>query len=143
MTIKRRVLVIIIWWYNIDVLNTFGPGRRFLEGIEIARKAVEAAGEKQASDIVLLDVSKICTFADYFVVCSGESERQLKAIGDEIEQTLKKHGARSIHQEGTSSSGWLLYDYGDVLIHIFAPAERDFYQLDELWSQATQVIRIQ
>ena len=143
MTIKRRVLVIIIWWYNIDVLNTFGPGRRFLEGIEIARKAVEAAGEKQASDIVLLDVSKICTFADYFVVCSGESERQLKAIGDEIEQTLKKQGTRAIHQEGTSSSGWLLYDYGDVLIHIFAPAEREFYQLDELWSQATPVIRIQ
>ncbi|MBN1644124.1 MAG: ribosome silencing factor [Dehalococcoidales bacterium] len=114
-----------------------------MEGIEIARKAVEAASEKQASDIVLLDVSKICTFADYFVICSGESERQLRAIGDEIEQTLKKDGVRPIHQEGTSGSGWLLYDYGDVLIHIFSPAEREYYQLDELWNQATQVVRIQ
>ena len=114
-----------------------------MQGIEIARKAIEAASEKQASDVVLLDVSKICSFADYFVICSGDSERQLAAIGDEIEQTLKKAGVRPIHFEGTASSGWLLYDYTDVLIHIFSPAERAFYQLDELWNQAVPVVRIQ
>ena len=87
-----------------------------MEGIEIARKAVEAATEKQAIDITLLDVSKICSFADYFVICSGESGRQLQAICDEIEHTLKTQGEEPIHHEGTASSGWMLYDYGDVLI---------------------------
>ena len=118
-------------------------GRRFLEGIEIARKAVEAATEKQASDIVLLDVSKVCSFADYFVICSGDSDRQLAAICDEIEHTLKRAGSVPIHHEGTSDSGWMLSDYGDVLIHVFAPAQRAFYQLDELWNQAIPVVRIQ
>jgi ribosome-associated protein len=105
--------------------------------------AVEAAAEKQASDIVLLDVSKVCSFADYFVICGGESERQLEAIGDEIEHMLKKGGVRPIHHEGTPDSGWLLYDYGDVLVHVFAPTGREFYQLDELWNKAALVIRIQ
>ena len=118
-------------------------GRKSLEGIEIARKAVEAATEKQASDIVLLDVSKICTFADYFVICSGESARQLTAIGEEVEHSLRNLGERPIHHEGTASSGWVLYDYADVLVHIFGPDERKFYQLDELWNQAVPVLRIQ
>jgi len=91
----------------------------------------------------LLDVSKICTFADYFVICNGDSGRQLSAICDEIEHDLKKLGERPLHQEGTASSGWMLYDYGDVLIHVFGPDERKFYQLDELWNQAVPVIRIQ
>jgi ribosome-associated protein len=114
-----------------------------LEGIEIARRAVEAATEKQASDIVLLDVSKLCSFADYFVICSGESERQLTAICDEIEHTLKKAGIMPLHHEGTADSGWILLDYGDVIIHVFAANERTFYQLDELWNQAVPVVRIQ
>jgi ribosome-associated protein len=118
-------------------------GRKSLEGIEIARKAVEAATEKQASDTVLLDVSKICTFADYFVICNGESARQLSAICEEIEHNLKSQGERVIRREGTASSGWMLLDYGDVVIHVFGPDERKFYQLDELWIQAVPVIRIQ
>ncbi|MGP8079854.1 MAG: ribosome silencing factor [Dehalococcoidales bacterium] len=109
----------------------------------MARKAVEAATEKQASDIVLLDVSKICTFADYFVICSGESARQLAAICEEIEHNLKTLGERVIRREGTAGSGWMLYDYGDVLIHVFGADERKFYQLDELWDQAVPVVRIQ
>ena len=80
----------------------------------------------------MLDVSKICTFADYFVICSGESGRQLSAICDEIEHNLKTLGESTIHHEGTASSGWMLYDYGDVLIHVFGPAEREFYQLGRI-----------
>jgi ribosome-associated protein len=91
----------------------------------------------------LLDVSKICSFADYFVICSGDSGRQLAAISDEIEHDLKKLGEVPFHHEGTSDSGWMLYDYGDVLIHVFGPAERKFYQLDELWNQSTPIVRIQ
>ncbi|MDP2919044.1 MAG: ribosome silencing factor [Dehalococcoidia bacterium] len=109
----------------------------------MARQAVEAAGEKQAADILLLDVREVCTFASYFVICSGESERQLKAIGEEVEQTLKKSGERILHEEGTADSGWMLYDYGDVVVHIFSPAERNYYQFDELWSKGKTIVRIQ
>ena len=104
---------------------------------------VEAASDKQASDIMLLDVREICSFADYFVICSGESERQIKTIYDEVEHVLKKEGLLPHHREGTLDSGWLLFDFGDVVVHIFAPFEREYYQLDKLWSQALPVVRIQ
>ena len=127
-------------WYNIA---RHIRGVCLLDTIEIARKAATAASEKQASDVVLLDVREVCSFANYFVICSGESERQINAIHDEIEQTLKKEGIRPHHREGTLDSGWMLLDFGDIIVHIFAPAERAFYRLDELWSQAVPVVRIQ
>ncbi|MEA2086044.1 MAG: ribosome silencing factor [Chloroflexota bacterium] len=114
-----------------------------LEEIEVARKAVEAASNKQAMDIVLLDARGVCSFADYFVICSGGTERQVQAICDEIEHVLKKEGIPPRHHEGTIDSGWLLLDYGDVVVHVFAPLERDYYQLDSLWGQAKPVLRIQ
>ena len=116
---------------------------QLLETLEVARKAVEAASDKQAADIVLLDTQGICSFADYFVICSGESERQTKAIYDEVEHALKKKGVLPLHREGALDSGWLLLDFGDVIVHIFAPFEREYYQLDELWNEATPVVRIQ
>ena len=92
---------------------------------------------------MLLDARQVCSFADYFVICSGETDRQIKAIYDEIEHTLKKEGVSPHHYEGTADSGWLLLDFGDVIVHIFAPFEREYYQLDKLWSRASTVIRIQ
>ena len=114
-----------------------------LEAIDIARRVVEIASDKQASDIVLLDTRGLCSFADYFVMCSGEASRHIDAIYDEIVHALKKEGVLPHHHEGTVDSGWLLLDYGDVIVHIFAPSERDYYQLDKLWSQASPVVRIQ
>ena len=116
---------------------------QFLEAIEVARKAVEAAGDKQAADIVLLDVQGVCSFADYFVICSGDSQRQIQALYDEVGHALKKEGILPNHHEGTVDSGWLLLDFGNVIVHIFAPFEREYYQLDKLWSQAKPIIRIQ
>jgi ribosome-associated protein len=98
-----------------------------LESLDIARQAVEAAADKQAIDIVLLDAREVCSFADYFVICSGDSERQIPAH----------------HREGTVDSGWMLLDFGDIIVHIFAPVERDYYQFDELWQEAKPVLRIQ
>jgi len=92
---------------------------------------------------VLLDARQVCSFADYFVICSGDSERQIQAIHDEIGHTLKREGILPRHAEGTIDSGWLLLDFGDVVVHIFAPFEREYYQLDGLWSQAAPVVRIQ
>jgi len=92
---------------------------------------------------VLLDARKVCSFADYFVICSGESERQIKTIYEEVEHVLKNEGVLPHHREGTLDSGWLLIDFGDVIVHIFASFERDYYQMDELWSEATTIVRIQ
>lgn len=92
---------------------------------------------------MLLDIRGVCSFADYFVICSGDSERQIQAIYDEIERVLKEGGTLPHHCEGTIDSGWLLLDFGDVIVHIFAPFERDYYQLDKLWSQAIPVVKIQ
>ena len=114
-----------------------------LQALEVARKAVEAVSDKQAADILLLDTRKVCSFADYFVICTGDSDRQIHAIYDEVEHALKKEGVSPHHYEGTFDSGWLLLDFGDVIVHIFALSEREYYQLDKLWSQAIPVLRIQ
>lgn len=92
---------------------------------------------------MLLDARKVCTFADYFVICSGEADRQIRAIFEEIEHALKKEGIMPHHHEGTVDSGWLLIDYGDVIVHIFSTEERDYYRLDKLWDEAAAVLRIQ
>ena len=104
---------------------------------------VEALSDKQASNIVLLDTSAISDFADYFVICSADTSRQINAVRDEVEHVLKREGILPHHHEGTVDSGWLLLDYGDLIVHIFASPEREFYQLDELWSQANTLVRIQ
>jgi ribosome-associated protein len=104
---------------------------------------VEAASDKQANNIVLLDLRELCSFTDYFVICAGESARQIRTISDEIEKTLKKEGVLPHHHEGSLDSGWLLLDYSDVIVHIFGAAERDYYSLDELWHEAKAVLRIQ
>jgi ribosome-associated protein len=114
-----------------------------LEGLDLARQAVNAASDKQASNIVLLDVREVCSFTDYFIVCSGESGRQIRSISDDIEKDLKKDGVLPHHREGGTDSGWLLLDYTDVVIHIFGAEERDYYKLDELWAGAKTVLRIQ
>ena len=104
---------------------------------------VDAASDKQAANIVLLDVREMAGFTDYFVICSGDSERQLKPIQDEVHESLKRDGVTPHHREGTLDSGWLLLDYGDVIVHIFSAAERERYRLDDLWKDARTVLRIQ
>lgn len=114
-----------------------------MEAAQLARKAVEAASEKQAIDILMLDMRAVCTFADYFVICSGDTHRQLEAIYEEIDRVLEKAGVALRRREGATDSGWLLMDFGDVVIHIFASPEREYYKLEKLWGKATPLIRIQ
>ena len=104
---------------------------------------MDVASDKQANNIVLLDVREICNFCDYFVICSGDNERQIRTIYDDIELNLRKEGQKPHHNEGTLDSGWLLLDYGDVIVHIFSAPEREFYRLDDFWRDARSVIRIQ
>ena len=114
----------------------------FLESNEIAKIATEAALEKQAIDILMLDIREQTFFADYLVICTAESHRQIQAICDEVERTLKEAGIPVYHREGNLESGWLLLDYGVVIVHIFTPEERDYYNLEKLWSKGTPVVRI-
>ena len=115
----------------------------FLKGEDIARLAAQVASEKQATDIVMLDVKEFCSFADYFVICTGDTKRHIEAIWQAIDEALKRNGVILHHSEGTSDSGWMLADFGSVIVHILTPAERDYYQLDKLWGKAIPVIRIQ
>jgi len=111
--------------------------------IEIARRIVELAEDKKAADIVLLDLAGLTTMADYFVICSGGSERQLAAIADGIVDALRDERTRPIGREGTPASHWVLLDYGSVVVHVFTPPERDYYGLEKHWSEAKTIVRVQ
>lgn len=111
--------------------------------LDIARRIVELAEDKKAADIVLLELGELTTLADYFVIASGGSDRQLDAIADGIVSGMRDDKVRPFGREGTAASHWVLVDYGSVIVHIFTPPERDFYQLERHWSEAKTVLRVQ
>ncbi|MCU0483684.1 MAG: ribosome silencing factor [Chloroflexi bacterium] len=111
--------------------------------IELARRVVELAEDKKAADIVLLEVEPLTTIADYLVICSGGSERQLAAIADGVVEGLKGEHAALLGREGTADSHWILIDAGSVIVHVFAPPEREYYGLERLWAEARTVLRVQ
>jgi len=118
-------------------------GGRTLEPIELAHVIVDAIAERLGSNIALLDMQDVSLLAEYFVLCSADSTPQFKAILDEVEKQAKAAGGRRLHVEGQSSSGWVLLDYGSVVVHIFDPELRAYYDLEGLWKKARLVVRIQ
>ena len=113
-----------------------------LESEELARSIVDLVVDKLGEDVLLLDIRPVSTIADFFVVCNGTSERQVEAIHKHILSELKKMGTRPLHREGTGASGWMLLDYGAVIVHIFLPVTRQYYSLEQLWKNAKTVVRI-
>ena len=105
---------------------------------QIAR-AVRAAEDKKADDLLLLDLRKAAGFTDYFLICSGGNPRQIRAIADAILDALASGGARPAHIEGYDRSEWVLLDYFDFIVHIFAPETRAFYGLERLWGNAERI----
>jgi len=103
---------------------------------------VDLASDKKASDIVLLRTAEVTTMADYFVIASGRSDRQVQALSQAIVDELRDEGIKPIGVEGKASARWVLLDYGSVIVHLFAPEEREYYGLERLWSNATQVVRL-
>jgi ribosome-associated protein len=95
--------------------------------------AAKAADDKKAHDMVALDISGIASFANYFLLCTGDSSRQLQAIADEIKEKLKAFGIRPSHVEGYRNAEWILLDYMDLVIHIFSTEARVYYDLERLW----------
>lgn len=100
---------------------------------------VRAALEKKAFDLVLLDVKSISSFTDYFLICSGRSDRQVQAIARSIDEDLRKAGIRPLGMEGFEEGKWILMDYEDVLVHVFLDPVRKFYDLEGLWLDAPRV----
>jgi len=100
---------------------------------------LKAALEKKAIDPVLLELKGTTSFTDYFLLCSGKSDRQVQAIAQAIEETLKKKGIRPLGQEGITEGRWILIDYGDVVVHIFLEPVRKFYDLEGLWIDAPRI----
>ena len=113
------------------------------EALDLARRIVELAEDKKAADIVLLELTPLTSMADYFVICSGGSERQLDAIADGIAGPLRDERTKPIGREGTAASHWVLLDYGSVIVHIFTPPERDYYGLEKHWAEAKTILRVQ
>ena len=104
---------------------------------ELAQRIAEIASDKVAHDIRVFDLRGIVSYTDYFVICSGNTERQTKAIHDAIHEALKKqHGLLPRRVEGLSESRWILMDYLDAIVHIFTPEARDYYRLEQLWGEA-------
>ncbi len=109
---------------------------------EIAHTAVEIASDKLAENIVMLDIRAMTTFADYFIILSAGSARQVSALQEDLEKGMKDVGVPLHHREGSATSGWILLDFSDVIIHIFGEEEREHYQLEQLWAGAAQVVTV-
>jgi ribosome-associated protein len=102
-------------------------------------KAVEAALDKKASAIVVLDLRQTPAFTDYFVLCSGQNQRQVKAIADAIEESLRAERVRPAHIEGYDRAEWVLMDFFTFIVHVFTPQTREFYSLERLWGDAQRI----
>ncbi|MBT4124887.1 MAG: ribosome silencing factor [Chloroflexi bacterium] len=110
---------------------------------ELARAAVDEASEKLGSDIVLLETEGISSFADYFVIISGETDRHLESMAEDISRRSRKMGVHVTHREGSGKGGWLLIDFTGVVIHLFTRDQREHYGLEDLWARATEIVRVQ
>jgi ribosome-associated protein len=120
------------------------PTPASLAALDLARRIVDLAADKLASEIVLLDIRGVSLIADYFVLATVGSDRQASAILNDLgDKLLDEFGRKPLHTEGKPDSGWVLLDYGDVIVHVFSPTQRTFYNLEQLWAAATPIVRLQ
>ena len=118
-----------------------------LDPLDVAREVVRLASDKGAADILLMDIRKLSIIADYFVICSGDNERQIRAINRGIAEGIEERWGVSplnrrpgVEQE---QAGWVILDYGGVIVHIFSPQMREYYRLERLWNEAATLLRMQ
>ena len=126
----------------IIVANTKGV---FLDSHTLARRIVDLVEEKQATDIVLLDIHELTSLADYFVIATVDNERQARAIENDLLTNLKlEQNIRPLHMDGVQGDGigWAVLDYGDVIVHLFTEEMREYYDLEELWSKGNVVVKV-
>lgn len=111
--------------------------------LELAHTIVDALEEKKGENILLLDLQKIAMFTDYFVICTGTSDRMLDGLANGvIDKVREKHKTKG-HKEGEPAGGWVIVDFGSVVVQLFAPETRDYYKLEELWKEGKVLLRLQ
>ncbi|MCZ2126256.1 MAG: ribosome silencing factor [Anaerolineales bacterium] len=103
---------------------------------------MDALEDKKGENIVLLDIQNVAPFADYFVICTGSSDRMLDALAEGAIDSIREKYRKKPRRQGTASTGWVLVDYGDIVVHLFSPDQRDFYQIEELWSDGKILLRL-
>jgi ribosome-associated protein len=123
--------------------NTKSKKRNSLNPLELAHTVVDALEEKKGENILLLDLQKVAMFTEYFIICTGTSDRMLDALADGVEEQVRlKHQFKG-RKEGQPTSGWVIVDFGSVLVHLFAQEVRDYYKLEELWKEGKVLLRLQ
>jgi len=122
--------------FDTDITSTDAPRDRAL-------RIADILAETPASDTVVLDIRGLSSFADFFVICSGENERQLRAISERLQEDLREEDIRPQRVEGTPRSGWIVLDYNDAIVHVFDQELRDFYKMERLWAEAPRLLAIQ
>lgn len=116
-----------------------GSDETHAESREVAVTAARAAAAKQATDVTILDVQGLIVITDYFVIASGQTDRQVKTIVEEVEKAVRDLGQKPVRREGEADSRWVLLDYVDVVVHVFAEEEREYYDLERLWRDAPRI----
>ena len=111
--------------------------------MELAHTIVSLLEDKKGEDILLLDIKEVASFTDYFVICTGTSDRMLEALADGTMEGVRTRHHKRGRKQGASDDGWVVVDYGDVVVHLFSPDQRDFYDLEELWQDGKVLLRVQ
>jgi ribosome-associated protein len=114
-----------------------------LEPLELAHTVVNALEEKKGENIILLDIQKIASFTDFFVICTGTSDRMLDALAKGVMEKVRETHHKKGRIEGSGVAGWEVIDLGSVIVHLFAPEQRNFYKLEELWGEGKVLVRLQ
>lgn len=109
----------------------------------IVRELADVAVDRKASDVTILDIGKITTLADYFLIATGTSDRQINAVANAIQDRMKELGVFRIAREGLPADGWVLLDYGQIIVHVFGQEQRDYYDLERRWSDAPTLLKVQ
>jgi ribosome-associated protein len=130
-------------WYDQNIFPLVARGGYEIDIALFARRIVELVEDKQAHDIILLDIRKQSTLADYFVICSADNDRQLRAVVEHIDEVVRREYQLKPRIEGTANTGWIVLDYDDVVLHVFSGAQREYYQLERLWNKASPVVIVQ
>ena len=102
---------------------------------DLAQRLVDLLSDRQAEDVTILDISQIASFTDYFVIASGQNARHMRSLVDAFDTELAREGVKSLRREGEPDGGWVLFDFGDVIVHLFSPEDRAFYNLEGLWGR--------
>lgn len=111
--------------------------------MDLVHTIVDALEAKKGENILLLDIQKAAAFTDYFVICTGTSDRMLDALADGVIEEVTKQLHLKGRRDGPALAGWVVLDFGPVVVHLFAPEERDFYRLEELWGQGKVLLHLQ